>query len=359
MFNKFILIVSAALCSPSALGAVETPAGADTCSDVVGDSGAEHACSMQSSLLQRQTVFQPIAPGAGSETPRAEEPPPPNPGPALEKPAEAGSEATQIGGTFATVTLPQPVAWFHVPRTGSSFAYTLLTVEGLCDWHSKPPSGDWPAARMITADCPGLFVSIGCEPESSFDFCAEFGIGGLSYDVVKGNLVGFFRDPKIRLASDWAYSCSQRGGICAGLAEFASEHEGCATQMLSRDGDMEHCASTTLPTQEELEVAKDRVMTGFSFVGLTDQWDLSICLFNAMFNVPCQSSEFSSYSNHSTGSHDLSELDDFVDRFDTELFEVAQEKFQSNLLEYGVSDETCTVCYELMYLPVSFSPTGA
>ena len=43
------------------------------------------------------------------------------------------------------------------------------------------------------------------------------------------------------------------------------------------------CAELYSPTLLDLREAKARLRTGFAFVGLTDHYDLSICLFHAMF----------------------------------------------------------------------------
>ena len=54
---------------------------------------------------------------------------------------------------------------------------------------------------------------------------------------------------------------------------------GCQVKMLTG----RRCAALYSPTMLDLGQAKARLETGFAFVGLTDHYDLSVCLFHAMF----------------------------------------------------------------------------
>merc|ERR1712107_340610 len=45
-------------------------------------------------------------------------------------------------------------------------------------------------------------------------------------------------------------------------------------------------------SEAEIALAKDRLITGFAFVGLTHEWDLSVCLFHAKFGGACNKREF-------------------------------------------------------------------
>ena len=37
----------------------------------------------------------------------------------------------------------------------------------------------------------------------------------------------------------------------------------------------------------DVSLAKQRIVEGFAFVGITEQWALSMCLFSVKFKVPC------------------------------------------------------------------------
>ena len=42
----------------------------------------------------------------------------------------------------------------------------------------------------------------------------------------------------------------------------------------------------------DLEKALQRLQDGFKFVGLTEYWEASVCLFHAMFGGECDAMEF-------------------------------------------------------------------
>ena len=46
------------------------------------------------------------------------------------------------------------------------------------------------------------------------------------------------------------------------------------------------------PPAPDMKLAHRRLREGFAFVGLTEQWPLSICLFAAMFRIACVPSLF-------------------------------------------------------------------
>jgi len=91
------------------------------------------------------------------------------------------------------------------------------------------------------------------------------------------------------------------------------------------------------------------MQTGFSFIGITDQWDLSICLFNKMFNQECRPFQFvNSHSNNANGSialYDTSVLNGWRDPWDNELYELGLSIFETNLKKYNVSEASCQPCW--------------
>ena len=94
---------------------------------------------------------------------------------------------------------------------------------------------------------------------------------------------------------------------------------------------------------KEVDVAKSRLQK-LAFVGITDQWDLSMCLWNAMFNQPCSAAQF--YNLHPTDSkesnlYDTSVLDGYTDPYDGALFTEALLIFNDNLISYNVTEGTC------------------
>ena len=98
------------------------------------------------------------------------------------------------------------------------------------------------------------------------------------------------------------------------------------------------------PILPKTELAVSRVKE-FAFIGLTDEWNLSICLFHAMFGGECYAHEF--LNTHPTKActscgDDLSKpLGGIVDEADQELFRHAAARFWSDVRRHNVSAERC------------------
>jgi len=90
-------------------------------------------------------------------------------------------------------------------------------------------------------------------------------------------------------------------------------------------------------------------MWQMAFVGLSDEWALSVCLLHAMhggaFGTPtCSSAEFanarkSTYKN--VDAAEYAELTAAADPHDAKLYEAAQSRFKRDLALYDVTPETC------------------
>ena len=123
-------------------------------------------------------------------------------------------------------------------------------------------------------------------------------------------------------------------------------------QLVTED---DHGIPTVLPnrpkvTQADGVQAARRVREGFAFVGITEEWDLSICLFHKMFGGLCVFSEFQDIRPTFPGKsantdYNTSELMAWHDDIDEIVYEAALEVFHKNLVLYNVSHETCQECY--------------
>lgn len=265
-------------------------------------------------------------------------------------------------------TLLKPVAWLHIPKTGTSFVNALLHTPAICpnmdSRRSVESSGSshrriWPEADWGSRSdaCPGGFS----DAFSSF-FSASWVHQGLSQDhwsAHRGHLVTMMRQPEQRLLSEyysklsfensmdvydpvkgryWPYSTQTPGPV-----EFAEVMAGCSVKQLTMDGEAP-CDQMPRPTIEDTQMAIRRLEHGFVFVGITEQWDLSICLFRAMFGGGCVSSDFSNTRptfNSSASLYDTSVLNGWTDEVDGPVFDRASALFDGLLSLYGVGQDTC------------------
>eukprot|EP00439_Symbiodinium_sp_Y106_P062983 s1437_g9.t1 len=98
------------------------------------------------------------------------------------------------------------------------------------------------------------------------------------------------------------------------------------------------------------EEAIRRVRHGFAFVGITEEWDLSICLFHAMFGSQCRATDFqdtrSAYPGKSANDlYDTAALEGFRDEIDGMVYDEAVRIFRNNLIRFNVSMDSCRDCF--------------
>jgi len=251
-----------------------------------------------------------------------------------------------------------PLAWLHVPKAGSSLGNTIIHTSGL--------SLNLPMNCVInsTTFCPdcddfnggmlGNFKSV-YHPENAptlFKWGNHQGVGTGFDEHYKGHGVMMIRQPEQRLISSWNHDLhdfvwGSDYPVPTTVLEYAQTVQGCTVRMLTRDGGDEVCGAMPVPTLNEMNEAKRR-MDSFIFVGITDQWDLSVCLWRAMFGGPCSGSDFansrvgvSNSSEYSTAS-----LEGWTDEYDGPLYNHALELFDATLNQYHISESSCQFCFQ-------------
>merc|ERR1711920_593411 len=105
------------------------------------------------------------------------------------------------------------------------------------------------------------------------------------------------------------------------VVEYAQAVAGCTVKMLTRSG-KNVCQNQTAPFDREVTEAVLRLEDDFAFVGLTEEWNLSICLFHAMFGGVAAKVELRK-RGHSRSQYNTSDLEGFTDRFDGPVYEKA------------------------------------
>jgi hypothetical protein len=273
----------------------------------------------------------------------------------------------------------------HCPKCGSSFLNALIHMPGFCPSFPANLSVDEHSfgcefLKNFQHSCPDR-----CDPELLTCQLSAHECIGSRYEKLKGHLVGMFRRPEQRLLSAykdtthaWVHSDIVNTGCDAEsdqetaearppLLEFAKFFEGTVAYQLTRDGlgpDAEYADGMSraymLPDLAKLpprtpsmaaEAAR-RVREGFAFVGLMEEWDLSICLLHKMLGGPCHAVEFrdtrptqSADEAQAQDEHDTTLLQGYRDELDGLVYQEAVRRFHQDLLRHNVSAQFCRDCF--------------
>merc|ERR1712150_223969 len=142
------------------------------------------------------------------------------------------------------------------------------------------------------------------------------------WNRTKGNIVAMFRQPEqrfIRAAHDFGVA-----GFVVKMIIDAKKAENVTSSMITD--------------------AIRRLHEGFAFVGLTEDWNMSICLFHAMFGSSCQKRDFLDFRSPSKKPGQLfstAKLKGWKDPYDGPLFAEVVSIYKENLKVYGVNRSTC------------------
>jgi len=256
-----------------------------------------------------------------------------------------------------------PLAWLHVPKAGSSLANTLLHTPTLCpgvgidEVMNRTTScqdcndfndgmlGNFRKAHGLNdldATCPGLL---------KWGWHQAIGDPGKFKKYYKGKGVAMIRQPEQRLISSYKHDMHDMpdGFRASSISQYADVVQGCQVRMLTHHSDASsYCGDMSELTSDDVKLAENR-LEKFAFVGLTEEWDLSICLFRAMFGGSCYGSDFGNTRlprGVKTEGHDTSILNGFVDRFDGQLYQKAQDIFAAEMQRYGVNETSCQPCWD-------------
>lgn len=265
----------------------------------------------------------------------------------------------------------KPLAWVHIPRCGTSLQSFLLDLPEMCE----PPYPDAiegdirepghpngpPRYPLNSSNCPGAFST----------WFAHESVGDYYDEQYKNHGVIMLRQPEQRLLSAWklkwghntnstwaypGFSSEEKLRISHNMSLYMQYQQGCAVKVLARSApklprfktEMYPCNSKSLPTEQEVATAMQRLREGFIFVGLMEEWDLSMCLGHAIFGGLCKARDFRTINQGPSheDTYDVSELGGFQDVYDGRLYEAGKEIFKWKKQEYGISLETCRPCFD-------------
>ena len=282
------------------------------------------------------------------------------------------------------------IGWLHVPKTGTSFLITLaLLANRSMAQHVQSGLAMRVLRKTHGVQWEGFFNRF--QMESWFRGSSVFWVDGIAhagvstdvYNQFRGRLFALFRHPNERgwsAYNEFFGRAEQRQRFSP--QEYARCIAGTQVSMLiglvrsrtfagirchlpvtdanNRTVCPSGCGLALPPTSLHMQLARTRLEEGFAFVGLTEEYALSTCLFSRMFRIPClrelfdnsrpTSARGSSFRLSSrSGATVLLNLTTkaerdaavFADPYDMELHGWAQQRFARDLTHHGLSPEVC------------------
>jgi len=254
--------------------------------------------------------------------------------------------------------------WLHIPKAGTSFIATI--------WNYACGQGD--VTIDLAVDAASANGCMACYDFALMDrypmqkYCKQ----GVLEETSSGTFLtqhqplilsdvesksedyaGFFRKPSQRLISAYFNglhasgldsttnsglhsACDGKGPGC--YAKYPGI-AGCTARMLTGKNCADAGGASNPDSFDGGASLLDKALENIdkmSFVGLTERWDESICLFHRMFGghmSTAQMVDFHQGTSHNEG-YDESQLDGFVDEVDEKIYEKAKKRFEELLSEH-------------------------
>lgn len=268
------------------------------------------------------------------------------------------------------------IRWLHLPKTGTSFMATLWNYG--CGQIGFPL--DIRVDQKAWYDCPSCYDIALRERFPWRDYCdgeviLEKGCSdGCGHEPFRPrdqgkSVVAFFRKPSQRLLSAYhdllhsvgfgrfEYKILKQTSSLGGAAAYVRFPgiAGCTARMLTgadcADPSPVRSNATFDGGKSVLESAL-LALEKLEFVGLTERWDESICLFHRMFGGRIHPGEFKNF--HSTDQkkkpkpvYDEQPLHGFKDAVDERIYEAAVQRFERDLKQHVPSQES--VCADIKH----------
>ena len=247
----------------------------------------------------------------------------------------------------------------HVPKTGSSFANALYRTA------CRDYIPDWAYVRTVGVPDPDFGIATyfaSCFP-SQMEKCWDVGVlhhgaheSLTTWTPKTAAYVTMLREPLQRVVSGYhhdQHDCNECKKHGFSLFQYAKSREiqGMYTKMILGIGRAKSV------NQEDLDVSTAlQRLEQFAFVGLTSDWDNSVCVFHYLFGGEPFESEFlnvrpgggdkkfkldkSEYQSEARPSYDTTELHDqlkaagALDLADTRIYNLAVSLFETNFKAY-------------------------
>ena len=251
------------------------------------------------------------------------------------------------------------IGWLHIPKAGTSFGTSLAHVAN--SWSVGTSGVELLPADAQMVDC----TAIECTVTETREFIGRFPFETYYPDVFwraserswgdhtplsgdwkdfRGRMFSTFREPHSRLVSGWHYFTD----TSMPLEEYAVQTAGSMTSMLAGQQQyplrcLNKPSHNQCPWTEEpnVSLALQR-LDDFAFVGLTGEWELSMCLLHAMPGAaPVVSAELSNSRPNSIEADPASEPAT-KDQYDDVVYEAIASRFWADVSKAGLSRELCT-----------------
>ena len=257
------------------------------------------------------------------------------------------------------------IGWLHIPKAGTSFGTSLAHLANT--WSVGTPGVKRLPADAQMVDCTTMNCTF-TEPReftNRFPFDAYYphvfwrALGwtwgdhtplseASHWKAFRGRMFSMFREPHSRLISGWHYF----NHASMPLAEYAARTEGSMTSMLTGQQEQTvRCwhkpSESQCPWTEEpnVSLALQR-LDDFAFVGLTGEWELSMCLLHASMPGagPVVAAELSNSRPGSYGAAAANPASEpaTTDRYDDVVYEAVASRFWDDVRKAGLSREACT-----------------
>jgi hypothetical protein len=263
-----------------------------------------------------------------------------------------------ISGVHITALSPsiEPIVYLHVPKSGSNFATSILHL--VCGNNIEKgitvlePNG---VKELISEKCGDYKAHIGR---------FENAHAPLPKWAETSKAVAMLRNPKQRIISGYLHSLHDCPalqkkynivenpprpplGSSTPIAWLFKEYMQCVQSCTINMLNHRFCGQNADDgTNADRDNAVD-VVNKMGFVGLTEHWELSICLWHAMFGGECLDAEFVNLHrplNKEEQPHDESVYGDSQPA-DLFVYDAAKKRFAQQMEAYGVTPHSCATKY--------------
>lgn len=258
---------------------------------------------------------------------------------------------TSLAAATPTLRAAEPLKFLHIPKCGTSFLNAIVHTPSLCpdlDWRYEVNSDVLSKSfeKDFWHECPQVCNQSRFECNSASQ--THEGIGS-SYSSYKGHLITMMRQPEQRVLSAYHDARFDHGASrYPNVSAYAEGVAGLVTCQLTGAKSVDPVPQCGELQKADALAAAKRLREGFVFVGIMEEWDMSMCLFHKIFGGHCWHSDFENSrptDPEDTSPYNVSELEGFRDELDGLVYEEAKRIFREQLVAYNVSTDSCAGCW--------------